>query len=107
MKKRYSFFVTADEIIRVAEDSIKSALDWADSTNGSLIDLDERLNQLNELIEIVIQLSWRYGKSRVGFKLTRKRSLGDVVTCPVENKYWEGRIWLKEDEQYTRVYIIF
>ena len=106
--KSSKFFVTANEVIRIAETSMESALSWAEITENRLIDLDERLNQLNELIEIVILLSWRYGKKRVGFKFTRKKKLGDdVVPCPVDTMYWAEKIWVKEDPVYTRVYIIF
>ncbi len=109
-RKRPAGFVRKERVLEVIENSIAGVIEWSEETNERFYDLDERLEQLHELEDIVIELSWRYGEENVVYKFTQKRQIPN--TCYIEecghSNYWNKRIAVEESEKDTsKVYIRF
>ena len=106
-KKRPSGFVDIEQVFNVIERSIDSVLSWAELTNDRFHP-EERVEELNELKDILVELTWRYGRDHVEFSFTQRKKIPE--TFPVEDvisTYWEGRVWIHEDPVMTKVYINF
>jgi len=115
MKRRPDGFVNLNEVMMVIERSIDSVNNWADLTNDGFGDREEKISHLNELKDILVILSWRYG-DRVVFMFTQKKK-GLESCVPIQeiisdygsliSDYWDDRIRVDEHEKMSRVYINF
>ena len=107
--KRPTGFVRKERVLDVIEHSIEGVIEWSDKTNEAFYNLDERLEQLHELEDIVIELSWRYGEENVVYMFTQKKSIPN--TCKIESvstNYWHERILVEESTtDKSKVYIRF
>ena len=107
MKKRPQGFVTVDGVADVVEKSIDSVVAWGEKTNDAWGDTDEKIEHLNELMDIVVELKWRYGGRHVAFKFTRKKVPNTIPLGEVINSFWANRIHIDERPEMARVYINF
>lgn len=102
--------ISADRARTVIENSIESAVDWSIKTKEVFYDLDERLDQLNELMDIIFELSWRYGEENVGFKFSNKKKIPNAISIAeiISTEYWQDRILVVEScTNISVVYINF
>ncbi len=115
MKNRPNGYVTIDDVMMVIEKSIDSVNNWADLTNDSFGDREEKLAHLNELKNIIFILKWRYD-DRVVFMFTGKTKglescvpIQDIVERDDDGitDYWKNRIRVMEHPTLSRVYINF
>lgn len=110
MKKRPTELVSAERVRKVIESSIEGVIEWSEKTNNAFYDPEERIDELNELMDIVFELSWRYGAKNVGFKFSQKKKIEDAVPVSdiVDTDYWANRIHILENIQgISIVYINF
>ena len=108
MSKQPLGFVNVDSITSVIERSIDSIVqEWNEQADEEY-DVIERIGELNELLDILVELSWRYGKEKVLFRFTVRESIKDAVpmNC-IESPRWKERILIDENEQCSKVYIRF
>ena len=106
-RRRPSGFVDIEQVFNVIERSIDSVLSWAELTNNRFHP-EERVEDLNELKDILVEITWRYGREHVEFSFTQRKKIPE--TFPVEDvisTYWESRVWIHEDPEMTKVYINF
>lgn len=100
-------FVHSDKVLEVIEHTINSILECKFSSKN-IEEVLEKIGQLYELIEVVIQMKWRYGNNNVIFKFTTKTDFPDAT--PVSefvSTFWHNRIWIIEDEFLTKIFINF
>lgn len=110
MRIRPKEVISVNHACDVIEHSIKSVIDWSEKTGNRLYDLDERLEYLNELLDIIFELSSRYGKSNVGFKFSNKKKIPGAIdiTEVIETDHWNKRIHIIENtDSPSIVYINF
>ena len=108
-RRRPTGFVRKERVLEVIEHSIEGVIEWSEKTNEAFYDIDERLEQLQELEDIVIELSWRYGEENVVYMFTQKRNIPN--TCHIDcghSNYWSERIAVEESmTDISKVYIRF
>ena len=103
--------LTVKEAEKKIQNTIKSAEDWMDTTNN-VFNTDERVSSLEELLDIVMELKWRYGDSvRFVFgkksKITGTLPITDVMINSVPAP-WEHRVLVNETKpEAPVVYIKF
>ena len=104
-------FIGLDKTLVLIEDSIKAAEEWKGDTNDAF-NTSEKIQSFHLLIDILIELSWRYGK-RVKYCFTKKSKIEG--TSPVKDispseipEPWDTRIFVDERDTYSPlVYIKF
>lgn len=105
-KVRPNGFVNLDTVMKVIERSIESATEWSLKTNEVFYNLEERIQELNELLDIVVELHWRYGNVQYKFTAKAKIENATVIDC-IESEHWAKRILVDENERCPKVYIRF
>lgn len=106
-------FVKYDEVLKVLERSIDSITSFAEIA-GDFNDPEERIQEIQDLTNVIIELYWRYG-GKVLFKFSQRRKFEDAVSLrempsihEEESTHWLDRIHIKEFEDSTSfVYIRF
>ena len=108
--KRPTGFINYIKAMAIIENSIASAQNWGEITNDAF-NSTERIASLEELLNIIVELQWRYGNS-VAFCFTSKRlidnavAIGEIISEVTEP--WNHRIFVDEsDFKAPRVYIKF
>lgn len=101
--------LTVKEAEEKVQNSINSAEDWMDTTNN-VFNTDERVASLEELLDVIMELEWRYGNS-VRFVFCKKSKIigtipiTEVMINPVPEP-WDHRILVNETKQETPVIYI-
>lgn len=103
-------FINYCKVMTIIEDSIASAQNWGEITNDAF-NSTERIASLEALLNIVVELQWRYGNA-VAFCFTAKKRIDNTVAiCDIVsevNEPWAHRIFVDErDFKAPRVYIKF
>ena len=103
--------LTAKEAEEKVQNSINSAEDWMDTTNN-VFSTDERISSLEELLDVIMELEWRYGCS-VRFVFSKKTKISgalpitDVMVNSVPEP-WDHRVSVNETKpEAPVVYIKF
>lgn len=99
-RERPNGLVTAENVQKVIMRSMESAENFAQQVDEKFYNLEERLDQLRELLDIVWELTWRYGdENRVRFIFSNKKKISDSMEISeiVETTYWAKRLWVVED----------
>lgn len=116
-KERPHGFVEYTTVLEVLERSIESSIDFSELTNNAFYDPEERIEHLQELMNLVIELRWRYN-GKVLFKFSQKKNFEKDV-LPIseltgiheeEYKEWADRVHVKEttsEKGVSSVYIRF
>lgn len=104
-------FIDHSKVIEVIENSIASTEHWKELT-GDAFDSTERMESLEELINIVVELTWRYGYN-VKFCFTAKKNIPntipakDIAVCDM-SEVWAERLFVDETNLANpKVYIKF
>ena len=101
--------LTVKEAEEKVQNSIKSAEDWMDTTNN-VFNTDERVASLEELLDVIMELEWRYGNS-VRFVFCKKSKISgtipitDVMINSVPEP-WDHRVSVNETKQEEPVVYI-
>ena len=112
MKKQYKHYLNVDDVSKVIETSIKSAEQWLEKTGDAFYEeTTERIERLERLKDVVVQLVWRYGVDNVLFKFTRAKGKPvegyfDIAELEFpESELWGGRVWVRESNYSAQVWI--
>lgn len=104
-------YLNSREAEEKIENSIKSAENWKYETDN-VFNTDERIKSLEELLDLVMELEWRYGNS-VRFVFCKKSKISgtipltEVMINPVPEP-WDHRVSVNETKpEAPVVYIKF
>lgn len=100
-------FVHSDKVLEVIEHAIDSVSEWNDST-GNPEEALEKIRNLYDLMDVIIEMKWRYGDNNVIFKFTTKLDFPDAISISeLVSTFWHNRVWIIEDEHLTKIFINF